>query len=105
MAKSKYDGVVVAVRYASEGQVDWVRAYQRRGPTWSDHRMLSRQELIDLLNKGHRIVTGARVKQMASTFETGEPLRLVEENGLSFLVSGSPRAGGSGDHLEGVPRL
>ena len=31
MANKKYDGVIEAVHYAPDGQVEWVRAYLRRG--------------------------------------------------------------------------
>lgn len=104
MATSQIDGVVVAVRYTDDGQVDWVRAYKRRGPTWSDHMRLTRQELIAALKEGQRYVVGSRVPLMASTFETSEPLRLDRTNGQETLVSGRPSSDGR-DHLEGVPLI
>ena len=52
MAKVKYDGVIEAVHYAADGQVEWVRAYLRRGPAFSDRIMLDRQTLIEDLKAG-----------------------------------------------------
>ncbi len=75
MAKPKYDTVVEAVHYQPDGQVAWVRAYHRRGPTFSDWMILKRPELVESLKAGKRIVTGKRVAYMAGTFEVGDPLQ------------------------------
>lgn len=101
MAKPKFDGVVEAVRYTPDGQVDWVRAYLRRGPTFSDHQLLSRHTLIEELKSGKRYLAGKRVPLMASTFEVSKPLRVLERNGSDVLVTGSLEA--DRDNLEGVP--
>jgi hypothetical protein len=101
MAKPKFDGVVEAVRYTSDGQVDWVRAYLRRGPTFSDHQLLSRQTLIEDLKEGKKYLAGSRVPRMASTFKVSEPLRLLDRNGSEVLVTGELQA--DQDNLEGVP--
>lgn len=103
MAKQRFDGVIEAVRYKPEGKVDWVRAYLRRGPTFSDHVLLPRQSLIDLIKDGKLFMTGSRVLYKASTFEVVEPVRLLEKGGKSFLVAG----GDSPEHdsLAGVPHI
>ena len=101
MAKPKYDGVVQAVRYDADGQVLWVRAFLRRGPTWSDYVLLDRDELIAQLNSGKRIVIGKRVPFLGGTFETSSLVALVEQNGHEFLVSGEAQA--DRDYLQGVP--
>ena len=103
MAKPKYDGVIEAVRYKPEGRVEWVRAYLRRGPTFSDHVLLQRQELIELLKSGKRFMTGRRVELRGSTFEVVEPVQVLEKNGRSVLVTGNIKS--DQDNLKGVPRI
>ena len=101
MSRSKFDGVVDAVHYKSDGQVDWVRAYLRRGPTFSDHVLLSRQNLIDQLKAKKVFLAGERIPQLASTFEVTLPIRLVSQDGKEILVTGNVQS--SQDRLEGVP--
>jgi hypothetical protein len=87
MAKQKLDGVVEAVRYTRDGQIEWVRAFLRRGPTWSDHVLLDRQALIDQLNAGKRFAVGRRLPQLAGTFETTSSIIAVLINGGTILVT------------------
>jgi len=47
----KVDGVIEAVRYKN-GQIVIVRAYERRGATFSDHVLLERKTLLERLQKG-----------------------------------------------------
>jgi hypothetical protein len=101
MARSKIDGVVEAVHYSPGGQVNWVRAYLRRGPTFTDRLIIDRQTLIDHLRSGHRLFTGRRVPYEASTFELTKPLRLIQDNGKDVLVAGE--ASSEKDCLDGVP--
>jgi hypothetical protein len=103
MAKPKYDGVVEVVRYKSDGQVDWVRAYLRRGPTFSDYVMLTRQELVEQLKTGKKFMIGKRTQYMASTFQVSKPLRLVTKDGKDILASSEKVM--DRDYLEGVPIL
>jgi hypothetical protein len=99
----KIDGVVDAVRYAADGQVEWVRVYERRGPTYSDHLLLNREQLIARLKSGKRFQVGRRKELQASTFELGEMVRLVQQNGRDYLSLG--KESGARDHLEGVPAI
>lgn len=101
MTKLKYDGVIEAVHYTPEGQVKWVRAYERRGVVFSDHVLISRQELVDRLKGGKRFLTGQRKQYFASMFDVSQPVRLVPHNGHEILVTGDVDTGQ--DHLEGVP--
>jgi hypothetical protein len=101
--KTKLDGVIVAARYLPDGQVDWVRAYLRRGPTYSDHVLLTRQEVIGQIKTGKNFVVGSRVEFQASTFNIKLLVRVKEENGQEILVTGRSLTGH--DYLEGVPRL
>lgn len=68
MAK-KLDGVIEAVRYTSDGKIDVVRAYERRGATYSDHVIIRRDELAARLKAGKRFAIGVRKEFFASTFE------------------------------------
>jgi hypothetical protein len=101
MAKLKLDGVVEAVRYKPDGKIAWVRAYERRGPTYSDHVLISREELIQRLKSGKNYYAGQRVLRNASTFEISAPLRLVVANGSEVVVAGDESA--NRDMLKGVP--
>jgi hypothetical protein len=103
MAKQKFDGVVEAVHYRPDGQVDWVRVYERRGPTFSDYILLQRQELIDRLKAGKKFMVGRRVPQMASTFEISEAVRVLNKDGKEILVVGDGQP--DREHLKGVPLL
>ena len=103
MAKPKIDGVIEAVRYNPDGRINWVRAYLRRGPTYSDRILVDRQKLIEMLKTGKSIMSGVRVEQMASTFQLGKPVRLLQSNDHEVLVTGEIES--SQDRLEGVPIL
>jgi len=101
MAKAKFDGIVEAVHYDPDGKVKWVRAYLRRGQTFSDIVLLNRQTLVDQLKSGKRIMAGRRIPLQASTFEVAKPLRLVQQNSRELLMTGDATA--NQDCLEGVP--
>jgi hypothetical protein len=102
MPRPKYDGVIEAARYAPDGHLDWVRIYERRGPTFSDRVLLDRPTLVERLKAGKKIFSGRRVPFLSSTFELGHPLRLVQHNSAETIVSGDQPAMNR-DHLEGVP--
>ena len=101
MAKVKFDGVVEAVHYQPDGQVAWVRAYERRGATFSDHVLIDRQNLIERLKRGKRFVVGRRLPYLASTFEVSTPLQVAQVDGKEVLAT--PGAAGGRDSLQGVP--
>jgi hypothetical protein len=101
MAKKRYDGVVEAVRYKPNGEVDWVRAYERRGSTFSDHVLIRREDLVERLKSGRTFMVGRRVPLKASTFEVSQPLRLVKVGGSEILVVGQTQV--ERDRLEDVP--
>jgi hypothetical protein len=98
-----YDGVVEAVHYSPDGQIKWVRAYERRGPTWSDRVLLDRQTLIERLKSGKRFYAGERIELRASEFNLNEPLKLVKSGDGEVVVVGEGQ--GKQDQLEGVPVL
>ncbi len=101
MPKQKFDGVVEAVHYKPDGQVDWVRAYLRRGPTFSDRIMLDRQGLIGQLKTGKHFMSGKRIPLMAGSFEVGRPLKVIQAESKDILVTDDLQA--KQDCLEGVP--
>jgi len=98
MAK-KFDGVIEAVRYKN-GQIVTVRAYERRGATFSDHVLIDRRDLLERVKSGKQFVTGSRKELMASTFEQGKPVKVVSRDGKEYI---STRDGADHDELELVP--
>ncbi len=101
MAKQKIDAVIEAVHYASDGKVVWVRAFERRGPTFSDGVLLDRNQLLERLKAGKKIYTGRRVEYLASTFDLQQLVSLAVRNAAEIVVAGE--SADSHDHLEGVP--
>ena len=95
----KFDGVIEAVRYKS-GKIEVVRAYERRGATFSDHVLLDRKTLLERLKQGKHFVTGQRKEYLASTFDVGKPVNLVVNDNKQVLTTA---AQGDHDELEGVP--
>jgi hypothetical protein len=100
--KPQYDGVVDAVHYNSDGSVKWLRAYERRGPTFSDLILIPREEMIARLKAGKVFMVGQRVSQMGSTFEVHDRIQLADSGAKEVLVSGEQ---GQPDHdrLPDVP--
>lgn len=103
MAKTpKYDGVVDAVHYNPDGSVKWLRAYERRGPTFSDLILIPREEMIHKLKSGKVYMVGHRVEQLASTFEVQQKIRVANSGSGEVLVTGE-NGQAEKDSLKGVP--
>jgi hypothetical protein len=98
MAK-KVDGVIEAVRYKN-GQIVTVRAYERRGATYSDRVLIDRRELLERVKEGKQFVTGSRREFMASTFDLAKTVQLVSRAGKEYI---STRSEADRDELEQVP--
>jgi hypothetical protein len=98
MAK-KIDGLIEAARFKN-GQIQFVRVYERRGFTFSDWVLLDRKALIERLQKGKVFTTGTRQDLMASTFNTDKPVMLVKENGHEYIATNQ---NAKRDELENVP--
>ena len=98
MAK-KIDGVIEAVRYKN-GQIVLVRAYERRGPTFSDRVLLERKTLLERLKKGQLYITGSREELLASTFKNGKSILLVTQDGHDLLAT---NVNATRDELEDAP--
>jgi hypothetical protein len=87
MPQKTVDGVIETVRYDASGRLSLVRVYERRGPTFSDHILLSRQQLIQKLRTGKKFYLGKRILLQASTFELGKPVFLSGKPGDEAIVS------------------
>lgn len=101
MAKPKYDGVIEAVRYNPEGEIQWVRAYVRRGPIFSDRVLLDRAALLEQLKAGKNYMAGRRIPLMAGTFEVSRSVRLAKKGDREVIVTGEAQS--DRDGLEDVP--
>jgi len=77
--------------------------YLRWGAAWSDRVILSREELIQKIKTGKRIMTGQRVEFMAGTFNISHQVKVTGPAGQEILVSGLSNE--NRDHLEDVPVL
>lgn len=99
MAK-KFDGVVEAVRYKN-GQIEVVRAFERRGSAFTDRVLLDRQEFLDRLKKGRKFVIGRRKELFAGTFDVQEkPVQVLSRDGREII---STHANADHDELEQTP--
>lgn len=98
MAKIKFDGVIEAVRYAQDGKIEVVRAYERRGATFSDGIIIARADLVTRIKSGQKFVTGSRQEFMGSTFDTR---KIVVINGDAITTGTATTR----DLLEEVPSL
>lgn len=98
MAK-KYDGVIEAVRY-KDGQIEEVRAFERRGAAFSDRVLIPRQKLLQQLKDGKKFVIGQRKEFLAGTFDTSKPVQVVSRDGQEFI---STRGDAERDELEQAP--
>jgi hypothetical protein len=99
----KVDGVIEAAHFGPDGRLAWVRAYERRGPTWSDVVLLDRAALIQRLKARKRFFVGQRRKFWASEFDLSTPLRLAQTAHGNFLVTGHGNLEIPQDQLEDIP--
>ena len=95
----KLDGVIEAVRYKN-GQIVMVRAYERRGFTYSDRVLLERKTLLERLQKGQRFSVGTREELKASTFKLGADVKIVKHDEHEWITT---LADSTSDMLAGAP--
>jgi len=95
----RIDGVIEAVRYKN-GQIMMVRAYERRGTTFSDRVLLDRKTLLERLQKGQQFVTGSREELLASTFKVGRSVMVLKQDNRELLAT---HENATRDELEEVP--
>jgi hypothetical protein len=91
MAEQRWDGVIETVHYAPNAQIDWVRAYERRGATYSDVVLLKREALIRKIQSGRKFASGRRMPNLAGTFTALEAVRLEGSGETAHVVCGSGR--------------
>ena len=101
MVKVKYDGVVEAAHFKPDGQLDWVRVYERRGAVFSDRIVLSRDVFARQLKAGKRYMVGERIQNLGGQFNVTQPVRLFNPDGKQVIVVGDIRS--TKDELNGVP--
>jgi acetyl-CoA carboxylase beta subunit len=92
----RFDGVIEAVRYASDGKIEVVRAYERRGAAFSDHVLIGRAALVERLKQGKKFVTGQRKPNLGGMFEIGASVALKGD-----VITTQPDA--NHDFLDAVP--
>jgi hypothetical protein len=100
MGRQKYDGVVEAVRYAPDGKLAIARVYERRGSTFSDCVLLSRDEMIRKLKDGQIFMVGKRLEHLGGTFEVTVPVKLAGNPGKEVLFT--TKITNDCDDLQGV---
>jgi hypothetical protein len=103
MKKKSADIIIEAAHFKTNGQLDYVRAYQRRGATFSDCVLITRNELLEQLLKGEVVATGQRVHLMASTFTKPKSVHVAPSANRFIITSGNP--GSAQDSLPGTPIL
>ena len=95
MAK-QIDGVIEAVRYKN-GQITVVRAYERRGATYSDRVLLDRKTLLERVQKGQQYMTGSRKAMFGNMFKMGKAVKVVKQAEREFIAT---REDAAHDELE-----
>jgi len=96
---NKFDGIIEAVRYKN-GQITVVRAYERRGASFSDRVLIDRKDLLERIKDGKQFLTGSRKELWAGTFEEGKPVKVVNSEGKDFITT---RDTSDHDELEETP--
>jgi hypothetical protein len=96
MPPAKFDIVITTVRYAPDGKIEMVRAFERRGAVFSDHVLLSRDALLEKLQSGKHCVTGKRKEFLGGRFDIQETVQLATD-----FITTDPGAGQ--DTLANVP--
>ncbi len=104
MAKIKFDGVLEAAHFSSDGQLVWVRVYERENAGFTDRIILSRADFIKQLEAGKRYMLGERILNMGGTFNVSKPVHLVNKDGKKLIVVGDSNSA-SQDVLSIVPLI
>jgi hypothetical protein len=101
MAKINYDGVVEAAHFKPDGQLDWVRVYERHGAVFSDRILLSREAFVEKLKANKRYMAGERIYNMGGKFKVSQRVHLLRQHGKQVIVVGEAQA--AQDELVGIP--
>ena len=87
MSKQKIDGVIEAVRYFPDGNINLVRIYERRGVVFSDYILMDREKLMEHLKNGSCYYTGRRIKDMANKFDIDHHVKLARASERESIVT------------------
>lgn len=101
MTQIKFDYLIEAVHYSSAGDLEKIRVYERRGPSFSDRIIIDRNTLISALSAGKKVVSGSRVPYLASTFDITGELHLAGSKENPSVVLGDEIS--NQDSLPGIP--
>jgi len=93
MNSNKADLIIETVHHKHNGQIDFVRAYQKRGSAYSDCLLVKRQELVKMLAKGMKVVTGQRIHLMGNSFSGLIPVSLFTMDNKSLIMTVGSTAG------------
>ena len=96
---NKYDGIIEAVRYKN-GQIVTVRAYERRGVSFTDRILIDRKGLLERIKDGKLFLIGSRKEFLAGTFEEGKVVKVVSSDGKDFITTSESS---NSDELEETP--
>lgn len=100
----RYDLILEAAHFSPNGQLEFARLYERRGPSYSDRVIFTREMLIEALKKNKKAAIGTRVKREASTFEIQSPVYLSSLSSPEVLVT-TDGSSESTDSLPGLPYI
>ncbi|MBI9043444.1 MAG: hypothetical protein JEZ06_03105 [Anaerolineaceae bacterium] len=87
MGKPKFDGVIEAVRYDSDGKISQVRGYLRHAETFSDRIIWRREKLEQFLLEKKKFVTGNRKLMMGGTFEEHQVIQHLKNNNQEIIIT------------------
>jgi hypothetical protein len=96
MARAQFEIVIETVRYAPDGKIELVRAFERRGAAFSDHVLIPRAALVEKIKSGKKCFTGKRKENLGGMFTLEKQVQLVGEH-LTTAASAER------DYLENVP--
>lgn len=86
VARKKVDVVLVAARYAPDGLLQLAQGYSRRGVVWGDLQLFTRQQLLERLLAGQRLVTG-RPAELVGDFHIDGRVEHRARNGQEGFLS------------------
>ena len=87
MNRKKADLIIEAVHHKHNGQIDFVRAYQKRGATYSDCVLVKRKELLEMFATGDHVVIGKRTPFLGTIFSDQKTVSLLTTNNNQTITT------------------
>ncbi len=103
MPNGKIDYLIEAVHYLPDGNIDFVRLYARRGSSYSDRVLFTRDRLLEALKSRKAVFTGKRLPGLATTFEVFSQVNQSETGDKTVIYNQEEPP--AHDKLENVPIL